>query len=161
MTDNERQAKIEAYGAAYETLTNGLKAFPTEMWVYKPSPEEWSIHELIIHITDSEANSFVRARRFIAEPGASLMGYDENQWGIALNYAGQSTEAAIELFRWLRLNTYNLIKAQPATVWANMAIHSESGPMNMATWLDIYERHVPEHLAQMAGVYAAWQAQQK
>jgi hypothetical protein len=34
-----------------------LRDFPKEMWQWKPAPDKWSIHEVIMHIADSEANS--------------------------------------------------------------------------------------------------------
>src|SRR5579862_7372033 len=102
MTRQERNQLIESYGKAYETLVNALPEFPKEMWQWKPSPEKWSIHEILVHITDSEANSFVRCRRLIAEPGSGVYGYDQYKWAVKLNYHGQSIEDNLELFKWLR-----------------------------------------------------------
>lgn len=158
MTPNDRSSKIEAYGQAYATLVEGLKQFPREMWRYKPAPDQWSIHETLIHLTDSEANSYVRCRRFIAEPGSTVMGYDEMRWATALTYHAQSTDEAIELFKWLRRASYQLIKTQPEAVWTNTAYHTESGLMTMDDWLEIYTRHIPDHLGQMQTVFTAWQA---
>ncbi len=158
MTAEERKRKIENYGVAYDILSEGIKAFPREMWHFKPSPEFWSIHEIIIHVTDSEANSYIRARRFVAEPGQTLMSYDENGWGKTLNYADQNADDALELFRWLRGNTYRLIKDLPDAVWSNEAFHPDNGSMSLDDWLNTYERHVPDHLQQMTEVYDQWQA---
>jgi hypothetical protein len=156
MTHEERARKIESYGKAYETLVEALQQFPKEMWRFKPK-DGWSIHEIVIHLADSEANSFVRCRRLIAEPGSPVLGYDENQWAKALKYSEQSTDDALELFKWLRLASYKLIKDQPDSVAANVVHHSESGPMTFDDWLDIYERHIPEHVEQMRQVYEEWQ----
>lgn len=156
MNREERAARLALYGKAYDLLVEGLKQFPKEMWNFKPSPTEWSIQELVVHITDSEANSFIRCRRFIAEPGKEVMAYDENGWAIALNYSGQSAEDALELFRWLRGNTYKLIQNLPETTWASTVYHPENGTMSMDDWLDTYARHVPDHLEQMQGVYKEW-----
>jgi len=30
----------------------------------------------------------------------------------------------------------------------------------MDDWLDVYDRHVPDHIAQMQAVFTAWQIQQ-
>jgi hypothetical protein len=32
--------------------------------------------------------------------------------------------------------------------------------MTLGDWLDIYDRHVPDHIAQMQEVYVAWQQAQ-
>ena len=41
------------------------------------------------------------------------MAYDESGWGMAPDYSEQSPEDALELFRWLRGNTYKLIRTCP------------------------------------------------
>ena len=156
MTDVERKAKIDSYGEAHRNLLSALEGFPQEMWQYKPDPDEWSIHEIIVHITDSEANSYIRCRRFLAEPGQNLMAYDPDLWSRELDYHEQSPEDALELFRWLRKKSYDLILDAPSEVWTRECLHPESGTMTMDEWLDIYERHIPEHVAQMQAVFERW-----
>ena len=156
MSPQDRSQKITLYGNAHTLLTEALTRFPREMWYFRPSPDEWTIHEIVVHITDSEANSYIRARRLIAEPGSTLMGYDEMQWARGLDYHHLDTEDAVELFRWLRGNTHKLIQTLPDSVWSHTGIHTESGPMTLEDWLDIYTRHVPEHLEQMERVYRVW-----
>lgn len=80
MNTESRQAKLLRYGRAHADLVAALERFPREMWHYRAGPGEWTIHEHVIHITDSEANSFVRCRRLVAEPGSPVMAYDENVW---------------------------------------------------------------------------------
>ncbi len=153
----ERQARIESYGRAAAELEAVLSELPRAMWTYRPAPDQWTVHEIAVHIADSEANSYVRCRRFLAEPGAPLMAYDEVAWARELDYHAQSVEAAVELFRVLRRNTYHLIRALPEAAWTRVADHPENGPMSLDDWLDIYERHVREHAAQMRTARAAWE----
>ena len=160
MHHTERLQKIESYGMAYEKLMAALPQFPRVMWQYRAAPDRWTIHEIIVHIADSEANSYVRCRRFIAEPGMAVMAYDEMIWARRLDYHAQSPDTALELFKELRAASYHLIKTLPETPWNNTVVHSESGVMTMDDWLDIYDRHIPDHIAQMQEVYAAWQKQQ-
>lgn len=156
MKHEDRLRKIESYGDAHGLLVEALKQFPREMWQFRPAPDRWTIHETIVHIADSEANSFIRCRRLIAEPGSNVIAYDENTWARALGYHDQSTEDAVELFRWLRHASYNLIKHLPESTWANTVYHPENGTMTMDDWLDVYERHVREHVEQMQAVYEEW-----
>lgn len=158
MNLEERLHVIESYGRAHALLVEALVQFPREMWQFKPVPRDWSIHEIVVHIADSEANSFVRCRRFIAEPGSTVMGYDQDVWAVKLDYHHQSVEDALELFRWLRLTSYKLIKALPESAWSSTVEHSESGTTTMDDWLITYERHIPDHIEQMKRNYAAWQA---
>ena len=156
MSNAERADKIELYGDAYRILTEALARLPKEMWHFKAAPEDWSIHEIVVHITDSEVNSFVRCRRLIAEPGTEVMAYDENGWMKALRYSEQSTDDSIELFKWLRLTSYKLIKGLPESTWVHTIEHPENGTMTMDDWLDVYASHIPDHVEQMERGYAAW-----
>ncbi len=151
-----RQEKIVLYGRAADLLAEALGRFPREMWQYRSSVDDWTIHEIIVHITDSEANSYVRCRRFIAEPGQALMAYDENQWAKVLNYQELDVDTAVSLFKWLRQSSYELIQTVPDDVWQNEAYHPESGQMSFDDWLDTYTRHVSDHIAQMERIFQAW-----
>lgn len=161
MTLAERNALIESYGQAYTVLLEALKQFPEQMWQWKPAPDKWSIHEIIIHIADSEANSYIRCRRFIAEPGSGVYGYDENKWAKALNYHEQSTDEALALFKLLRKASYDLIRTLDEQTWQRATInHSENGTMTFEQWLTVYEEHIPVHIRQMQRNLQAWKAQQ-
>ncbi len=158
MNSEERQAKLSLYGMAYDHLASALKNYPEDMWDFKTGPERWSIREIIVHITDSEANSYIRCRRAIAEPGAAVMAYDEDQWARGLGYADQDPQAALALFRHLRGMTYNLVKGLPDAAWANTIDHPENGIMTLDDWLGVYANHVPEHIYQIQATHDAWLA---
>jgi hypothetical protein len=112
-----------------------------------------------VHIADSEANSYIRCRRFIAEPGKDLQAYDEMQWARALDYHAQDVAEALQLFKWLRQRTYELIKTLPEDTWSNAADHPENGRMTLDDWLLVYARHIPDHIEQMQANYQAWLAE--
>lgn len=157
MTTEERNTLIESYGKAYYVLVEALKEFPIEMWQWKPAPEKWSIHEVIIHITDSEVNSYVRCRRFIAEPGSGVYGYDENKWAKNLDYHSQSVEESLALFKLLRKASYDLIQTVSEETWQTATVqHSENGKVNFEEWLRTYEEHVPVHIRQMKRNLEVW-----
>ena len=158
METDLRKKKLESYGNAYAQLAEALAKYPREMWHFRDEHGCWSIHEHIVHITDSEANSYIRCRRLIAEPGKELMAYDENTWASALDYHSQDTEGTVELFRALRQHSYNLVRDLPESVWSNTCYHPENGDMTLDDWLDVYERHVAEHVSYMRENYEAWLA---
>jgi hypothetical protein len=161
MTLDERRQKMVLYGSAHDMLLKALERYPREMWQYRPTEEDFTIHEIFVHVTDSEANSFVRARHFIAQPRSTVSAYDEVGWASKLGYHTQSVEEAVELFRWLRGNTTKLIRDLPDKIWKHTIHHPESGEMTMEDWLDTYTRHVPEHIAQMERVFQVWKAEQE
>jgi hypothetical protein len=160
MDAQTRKNMIDSYGAAYDVLTAAVRRYPPEMWQFRPGADSWTIHEIIVHIADSEVNSYVRCRRLLAEPGSAVLGYDEMAWARELAYHAQDPQDAIELFRLLRRITHRLIQDQPAEVWAHIIHHSENGRMTMEDWLNVYERHIPDHVAQMDGILEIWISEQ-
>ena len=154
MTPAERAHLIESYGQAYEKITAALAEFPQAMWQWRPAPDKWTIHENIIHLADSEAHSYARCRKFIAEPGSTVMAYDQNRWTEQLDYHGQSVEDALELFRLLRRKSWLLLRTLPDVVWAHTIEHPENGTMRFEDWLRIYENHT--HIGSMQRVHRAW-----
>ena len=154
----QRTEQITSYAAAYQLLLDGLGRFPVEMWQFRPDPDRWTIHEIIVHIADSEVNSYIRCRRLVAEPGSTVLGYDEVRWAKELDYHAQSPADALELFKWLRQKSAALIQSLPESAWANTVTHTENGPMSLDDWLDTYARHVPDHIQQMEANYSDWLA---
>ena len=102
MNQQERHEKIELYGRGFDLLIETLKDIPREMWKFKPEPKEWSVHEILVHLADSESNAALRARKLIVEPGGTLMGYDQDQWTVALDYHDQDYDDALEIVRLVR-----------------------------------------------------------
>lgn len=152
-----RPQRLESFGKGHAQLVEALKQFPKSMWKFRPTPQDWSIHEIVIHIADAESLGYGRCRKAIAEPGSLIMLYDQPAWGKMLHYADQNTDDALELFKWLRHSTYQLIKGLPAATWANTYQHPERGSISLDDWLITYDGHITNHIRQMQEVYNAWQ----
>jgi len=53
MGREERNEKIEMYGRGHDLLKSALAAIPRQAWTFKPSVDDWCIHEIIIHMGDT------------------------------------------------------------------------------------------------------------
>ncbi|MEK6753029.1 MAG: DinB family protein [Chloroflexota bacterium] len=157
MDIKERNEKIELYGRGFSLLKAALAEVPLEALLFKPEPKEWSVHEIIIHIADSESNAALRARKLIVEPGGILMGYDQAQWADTLKYHDHNLEDALEITRLARKTTYELLKRQPDEVFIHAIVHPEMNePYTFDKWVDIYSRHIPGHIEQIKNNVKIW-----
>lgn len=157
MNAQERDQKIELYGQGYDLLMEALRDIPREMWTFKPKPTEWSVHEVLVHLSDSESNAALRARKLIVEPGGTLMGYDQDKWTRELDYHDQSYEDALEILRLVRKTTYALLKKLPEDVFENWVKHPEyDEPYTFEQWINIYSAHIPGHIEQIRNNYKIW-----
>ena len=115
------------------------------------SPGSWSARQIIHHVADSEAQSYARLRRLIAEPGTQIQGYDEAGWGEneTLGYKDLPIAHSLEVFIAVRASSLEIIKRLKQNQLENVGIHSESGEYTIKNWLETYTRHPSEHAAQI------------
>jgi hypothetical protein len=156
MTRDERRQMVESFGRAPVLLSTVLRQLPKKMWLYKPSPEGWSIHEIIVHLADSEATSYVRCRHLIAEPGITIPDFDPDKWAATLGYLHQSTRESLEIIRRLRRMTYGLIVSLPELVWLRTLEDPPEGRTTLEKWIERQERHIPHHIDQIKQNYGVW-----
>lgn len=157
MNQQERNEKIELYRKGFDLLVAALAEIPLEAWKFKPAAQEWSIHEVIIHLGDSETNAALRARKLAVEPGGLLMGYDQDQWAVALNYHDQNTDDALQVTKFARKTTYNWLKTLADEVFTHSVRHPEyDEPYTFEQWINIYSAHIPGHIEQIKNNYALY-----
>jgi hypothetical protein len=158
MNSAERKAQIELYGRGCDLLAAQLAQTPKAMWQYKPSAKDWSVHEIIIHLADSESNSYLRCRKALAEPQGGIMGYDQDAWAIKLDYHARNTDDALALLRLVRKMTYDLIKTLPDEAWATSYFHPErQAQVPLDDWITGYAAHIPEHIEQIKNNVRLWE----
>ena len=157
MNSDDRNRQIEEYGRGYDLLAAALAQIPREAWAFKPAADEWSVHEILVHMGDSESMAALRLRKLVVEPGTTLMAYEESKWAGALNYQDQSAEDSLQIISLARQTTYRLLKSLPEGVFNHSVTHPEmSDPYTFDTWLGIYARHIPDHVDQMRRAYEAF-----
>lgn len=160
MNQDERTKKIEEYRSGYDMLTAALVEIPREAWDFRPAPGEWSIHEVIGHMADSEMIGVVRLYKIIAEPGSTVMAYEPDLWGKSLGWQNGDVNDALEVFRLIRRRTVQMIKTMPHQVYEQSVVHPEyKEPYTFDLWLGIYAPHVTEHIDQIESNYQAWKEQ--
>ena len=117
----------------------------------KADKEGWTPRQVIHHLADSEAQSYSRLRRLIAEPGSLIQGYDENKWAESskLGYKSEDVQSSLEVFKAVRQASYELIKRLSEKDLEIEGTHSESGAYSVGKWLKTYTNHPIDHANQI------------
>jgi DinB superfamily len=113
----------------------------------------WSARQVIHHMADSEAQSYARLRRLVAEPdGSVIQGYDEGAWAECekLGYKDAPVENSIAVFAAVRAGSLDVIKRLEESDLAKFGEHSERGKFTVETWVNIYTKHPYDHGDQLA-----------
>jgi hypothetical protein len=103
-------------------------------------------------MADSEAQSYARIRRLIAEPeGTSIQGYDENAWGdsAVLGYATLPIDFSVKVFSAVRASSLIMIERLTDADLAKSGLHSESGLFSIEKWCRAYTAHPLDHIGQI------------
>jgi hypothetical protein len=159
MTNDEREAFFQRYEAGPSLLRSALGRVPAAAWRWKPSPDKWSVHEIVVHCADSETNSAMRIRYLIGEPSPTIAGYDQDRWVRDLNYAGLSAELSLAQIESVRAWNAEFIRSLPESAWARTGRHTEHPePYTAERWLQIYAEHLEIHARQIARTVDAWKA---
>ena len=93
----------------------------------RPEPAEWSVAELVAHITDAEVVCSARYRWTLAHDEPELIGYDQDRWVDRLHANDQEPEEILALFDALRRANVALWNRTPAAEKQRAARHSERG----------------------------------
>jgi hypothetical protein len=149
--------QLESFGRAPTLLSAALRQFPEKKaWLYKPSADRWRIHEIILHLADSEVSVYIHSRHFGAKLESSVIKFDPARWAGSLSYSHRISHGALGIIRCLRKATYQLLVSLPESVWKNSVEQPEDGRLSLTQWIEIQERHIPQHIDQMKQNYDAW-----
>ena len=148
MDTEERTKLLAQYRDGYSAVAEALSKITPEELDARPSPNAWSAREIVHHLADSEMTSAIRLRRLLAEQAPEIHGYDQEEFARRLHY-DRPHQTSLELFRYARLATAELLdRLQPAD-WLREGSHSESGRYTVETWLRIYAEHAHKHARQI------------
>ena len=112
----------------------------------------WSARQVIHHVADSEAQSYARLRRLLAEPaGSVIQGYDEAAWAecAQLGYTELPVAHSLEVFKAVRLASLDVLARLREADLDRYGEHTESGRYTLATWLSVYTEHPRAHAQQL------------
>ena len=145
---------IQEIASAYEAATKEFLDIALSVPADKLDDndgENWSSRQVIHHCADSEAQSYARLRRLVAEPNPVIQGYDENLWAQdqTLGYTELPIENSIAVFTAVRAGSLDIIKRLKPEQLELTGTHTEAGEYSLKRWLETYTRHANNHADQI------------
>jgi hypothetical protein len=154
MDAEERKQLIAQYRDGYAAVAEALLRIKPEEVDARPGPGQWTVREIVHHLADSETTSAVRLRRLLAEDRPLIQGYDQDEFARRLHY-DRPYETSLELFKYARAATAELLERLEPSEWLREGTHSESGRYSVETWLQIYAEHAHKHAKQIRAARGA------
>jgi len=140
---------LERFRRAPELLAVVLTGVYGEEMDFTISPGKWSIRQIMAHLADGELVGAQRFRQVVAEDNPKLGAFDQDAWARNLDYARRQPKQALDSFRRVRAENYDLLKALPESAFDRTGVHSEQGPLSLMQLLETYAAHAETHARQM------------
>jgi DinB superfamily len=148
MDTTERAQLIAQYRDGYRAVAESLLRITPEELDAHPGEGRWSPREVVHHLADGEMSAALRLRLILAEDRPTIQGYDQNEFARRLHY-DRPHESSLELFRYAREATAELLELMSPADWLREATHSQAGAFGAERWLQIYAGHAHKHARQI------------
>jgi uncharacterized damage-inducible protein DinB len=115
----------------------------------RPTPDKWSVAEIVAHLADVEIVNGWRMRSILAAPGTAVQAYDQNAWLTSGHYEKRDPHKALEIHRVLRDANLALLKSLSSDQWKLYGQHSERGQESIERIVRMVAGHDINHILQI------------
>jgi uncharacterized damage-inducible protein DinB len=113
----------------------------------------WTIRQLVHHLADSHANSFIRFKLALTEEWPTIKPYDEAAWA-RLPDSNLPIDGSLAFIDALHQRWVVLLESMTEDDFQRGYNHPENGRQNLARALAIYEWHGRHHTAHITSLRA-------
>ncbi|MFZ0798083.1 MAG: DinB family protein [Terriglobales bacterium] len=149
LANAQGQDPIKIQSATYKKLARLINGIPTSKLRRRPSPEKWSVAEILAHLADVEIVIGWRLRSILGDPGTPVQAYDQNAWVIAGHYDKRDPRKSIELHRVVREANLALLKSLSPDQWKQYGQHAERGQESIEHIVCMVAGHDVNHIHQI------------
>lgn len=112
----------------------------------RPGPGQWSIHEVVVHLADSDAISIDRMKRMLSEDNPQLLYADETAYVDRLATHDQDLDDAIVLMEVGRRQFARVLRKLPPEAFDRHGTHNKKGRVTVGGMVPSYIEHIDDHL---------------
>jgi DinB superfamily len=140
------QQVIDAFVECGPRLRRAVSGLTDQEVKARPGPGDWSILEVVHHLTDSDCIAIDRMKRMLTEDNPSLLYADETAYVERLCSHEQSLEDSLILFEVGRRQFARVLHHLPADAFERRGTHNRRGPVTVGDMVKDYVGHVDHHL---------------
>lgn len=114
----------------------------------------WTLRQVVHHLADSHANSFVRFKLALTEDWPTIKGYDEAAWAELADSRTLPVAVSLQLLEGLHTRWVALIESMREADFEKGYVHPKMGRQSLAEALALYAWHSLHHTAHITGLRA-------
>ena len=150
----EGRDPLKTQSATLKKLESLLKRAPASRLRKRPTPDKWSVAEILAHLADTEIVVGWRIRSILGAPGTAIQAFDQDAWAAAGNYAKRDPRKSIEQFRAVREANLALYKSLSPEQWKHFGMHAERGEESLEKIARMIAGHDINHILQIERILA-------
>ncbi|MEQ6048780.1 DinB family protein [Lysinibacillus capsici] len=151
---------IKEYSLGYTMIWDAIEGLTEEELRYKPAPNKWSIHQILIHVTDSEISATPRLKKVLAEEEPILVSFDQDAWANTLSYDLLDREQYLHLFKLLRTSMQPILDNLTSEQSRRVGMYIDQERFTFKQLLEFRVQHVRDHLDQIERVKNSYREKQ-
>lgn len=114
----------------------------------------WTVRQLVHHVADSHANSYLRFKLALTEDWPTIKSYDEAAWAELADSRKLPVETSLQLLAALHQRWVTLLESMGEEDFHKGYYHPETGRQNLAQVLALYDWHSRHHTAHITSLRA-------
>lgn len=148
----EDKEPVAVQRETYSQIASLIDGVPVDKLRQRPSPERWSVSEVLAHLAEAEITSTWRYRQMLEHDGCSLPGFGQDLWADLGQYAARDPQESLDQFRLLRDVNLRMFDRLTPEQWLRHGVHTERGPMTLRELAVQIAGHDINHLAQIRSI---------
>jgi hypothetical protein len=140
------RAMIEQYVAGGQQLRAAYEGLTREQHFASPIPNTWSLHQIAVHMMDSDLIGGDRMKRIACMDKPLLVGYDETGFSQLPGSEDIDVGDAIDVFCRNRMLVAKILYKLPDADFQRLGIHTEKGKVTLEYMVKNYVEHLEGHL---------------
>lgn len=149
MTTPEMKVQLDAMAAFPATLKQQVKGIDEQALHYRPSPDAWSIVEIVGHIMEVEALWAGRIRQMLASDHPVFPPYDPDDVVQQRDFQHKLPDGMLITFAERRAEHIEFLRALRAPQLARTGVHAVRGVVSVADGIAILAGHDQSHSEQI------------
>ncbi len=141
-------------------IWDAIEGLTEEELRYKPAPNKWSIHQILIHVTDSEISATPRLKKVLAEDEPILVSFDQDAWANTLSYDLLDREQYLHLFKLLRTSMQPILDNLTSEQSRRVGMYIDQERFTFKQLLEFRVQHVRDHLDQIERIKNSYREKQ-
>lgn len=119
----------------------------------RPTPDQWSVLEVLKHVKDAETVLNSRVKLILLEDHPYLSFQKVWDWADKPVEKKETAESVLAVYKQSRAETIRLLEEAPLKSWWRTAVHEEFGEVTLLGQVSYFTAHEISHLRQIGGPY--------